>query len=79
MTCIRCASENQSELPADVTLCFDTFSQPFTDCPVCFTGRALACLDCGFSEVIIPEAALLLLKQTIPHSQRLETPAFTDR
>ena len=69
MACNRCTSENQIEFPGDITLCFDTLPQTFTNDPVGFTGRVLTCLECGFSELIVPEAALLLLKQTMPTLQ----------
>jgi hypothetical protein len=55
MACNRCTSENQREFPGDITLCFDTVPQTFTNDPVGFTGRLLVCRDCGFSEVTIPK------------------------
>jgi hypothetical protein len=58
MACNRCTSENQSEFPGEITLCF-------TNDPVRFTGRLLACLDCGFSEIIVPEAAVRSLRSLV--------------
>jgi hypothetical protein len=58
MACNRCTSENQVEFPRDITLCFKND-------PVAFTGSLLACLDCGFSEIIVSEAAVRSLRSLV--------------
>jgi predicted nucleic-acid-binding Zn-ribbon protein len=62
MTCLRCTSENESEFSVNVTLSFDALPQTFTNDPGGFTGRVLTCLECGFSEFVVPEVAILSLR-----------------
>jgi hypothetical protein len=63
VTCKTCASENQRDFPAELTLCFDSLQSTLKNrAPVDISDRILVCLDCGFSELVVPQTALLLLK-----------------
>jgi hypothetical protein len=65
VTCKACASEYQRDFPAELTLCFDSLRSTLKNtAPVDLSDRVLVCLECGFSELVIPQAALLLLKQS---------------
>jgi hypothetical protein len=59
MACKSCASKNQKEFPAEFTVSFATLQSTLKTSPV-YLARSL-CLDCGFSEVVIPETELRLL------------------
>lgn len=63
MTCKACGSENERDFPVELTLCFDSLQKTLknTD-PVDICDRARVCLECGFAELVIPQAAVLLLK-----------------
>jgi hypothetical protein len=64
VSCKTCASENQRDFPAELTVCFDSLQTTLNNTdPVEISHRILVCLECGFSEFVIPQAALLLLKQ----------------
>ena len=64
MSCKTCASENQRDFPAELTVCFDSLQTTLNNTdPVEISHRIRVCLECGFSELMIPQAALLLLKQ----------------
>jgi hypothetical protein len=62
--CNACGSQNQSEFPVELTFCFDSLRKTLknTD-PVDVSDRARVCLDCGFAEIVIPQAAVRLLKR----------------
>jgi hypothetical protein len=63
VTCKRCASQNPRYFPAELTLCFDSLQTTLNNAdPVTVISRVLVCLDCGFSELVIPPAEVLLLK-----------------
>jgi hypothetical protein len=58
-------SENQRDSPAEFTVCFDNLQTTLNNTdPVEIISQSIrVCLECGFSELVIPQAALLLLKQ----------------
>jgi hypothetical protein len=63
VSCKACASENERDFPAELTVCFDNLQTTLNNTdPVNISDRIRVCLKCGFSELVIPQAALLLLK-----------------
>ena len=61
MACKSCASENQREFPAEFTISFATLQSALETSPVYLARSLCVCLDCGFTEVVIPETELRLL------------------
>jgi hypothetical protein len=61
MACKSCASKNQKEFPAEFTVSFATLQSTLKTSPVYLARSLCVCLDCGFSEVVIPETELRLL------------------
>jgi hypothetical protein len=63
VTCKSCASRKLGYFPAELTLCFDSLQATLNNAdPVTIIPRVLVCLDCGFSELVIPPAKVLVLK-----------------
>jgi hypothetical protein len=63
VTCRSCTSQNLGQFPGELTLCFDSLQTTLNNAdPVTIIPRVLVCLDCGFSELVIPPAEVLLLK-----------------
>jgi hypothetical protein len=63
VSCKACTSENERDFPAELTVCFDSLQTTLNNTdPVEVGHRIRVCLECGFSELVIPPAALLLLK-----------------
>jgi hypothetical protein len=62
MTCKNCASENQQHFPGELTLAF-----PSIESLKLSTGyvspEILVCLDCGYTELVIPELELKQLRK----------------
>jgi hypothetical protein len=62
MTCKDCSSENQQQFPGELTLVF-----PGTDSLKLSTGyvspEILVCLNCGYTELVIPELELKQLRK----------------
>ena len=78
MSCKTCASENQRDFPAELTVCFDSLQTTLNNTdPVEISQRIRFCLECGFSEGMIPQAALLLLKQ--PQAAEGEVGQYTPK
>jgi hypothetical protein len=64
VSCKACASEDERDFPAELTVCFDSLQTTLNNTdPVEISHRIRVCLKCGFSELVIPQAALLLLRQ----------------
>ena len=63
MPCKVCGSENQRDFPVELTFCFDSLQKTLknTD-PVDLSDRARVCMECGFAQLVIPQATVLLLK-----------------
>jgi hypothetical protein len=61
MACKSCASDNQSEFPAEFTISFATLQSALSTSPVYVARSLRVCLDCGFAEVVIPKTELRLL------------------
>jgi hypothetical protein len=63
VTCKACGSENQRDFPVELTFCFDSLQSTLKNTtPVDLNDRARVCLECGFAELVVPQAAVLLLK-----------------
>lgn len=62
MTCKDCSSENQQHFPGELTLAF-----PGIESLKLSTGyvspEILVCLDCGYTELVIPELELKQLRK----------------
>jgi hypothetical protein len=80
VSCKTCPSENQRDSPAELTVCFDNLQTTLNNThPVEIISQSIrVCLECGFSELVIPQAALLLLKQARRRRVRLVTIPLTD-
>lgn len=64
MPCKACGSEDQRDFPVELTFCFDSLPKTLAnEDPVDISDRARVCLECGFAELVIPQAAVLLLTQ----------------
>jgi len=61
MACKSCTSDNQREFPAEFTVSFPTLKSTLKMSPVYVARSLCVCLDCGFSELVIPETELGLL------------------
>ena len=61
MGCKSCASENRRELPVEISIAFPS-PQELKVSPVYLVQTLLVCLDCGFSELVIPKAELKHLR-----------------
>ena len=61
MACKSCMSENRREFPVEISIAFPSLQELKTS-PVYVVQTLLVCLDCGFSEVVIPKAELKHLK-----------------
>jgi len=54
MTCRVCISENQSRFGTEIAIHLPGLSTP----PVFLFPKVVVCLDCGFTEFVVPEAEL---------------------
>lgn len=60
MNCVSCTSSNQKEFPTEMLIHF--VGLPNLDRPqVLIFPKALICMDCGFSQFMVPETELRLL------------------
>jgi hypothetical protein len=69
MACKKCASENLQKLTAELTASsrhVDEVKHP----PIYVYEELLVCLDCGFSEIVIPGAELEQLRKRAPSPRR---------
>jgi hypothetical protein len=67
MACKVCASENLQELEGELSASFPDMRRSNVQ-PVYVCQRVVACLDCGFTELVIPAAELELLKNGLSAS-----------
>jgi hypothetical protein len=64
VTSKACGSENQRDFPVELTFRFDSLQSTLRNtAPVDLNDRVRVCLECGFAELVIPQTAVLLLKQ----------------
>jgi hypothetical protein len=61
VACPRCASKNRKLFPAETILKFPDLAQ-IKKAPVYLPHPMLVCLDCGFTEMMIPGPDLEQLK-----------------
>ena len=69
MACNYCRTEQQTELPAEVSIHFrglNNLSKP----PVWVYPTVSVCLHCGHAEFAIPENELRQLTQSVPPAPR---------
>jgi hypothetical protein len=64
MGCKSCGSENRSALPAEINIHFPGMGN-FTRPTVWVFPQLMVCLNCGFTELVIPETELQLLVEGI--------------
>ena len=65
MGCKSCSSENQRKLSSEMILHFSGLKgldQP----PIFATPEVVVCIDCGFTELVLPETALCQLAKDSP-------------
>lgn len=62
MTCKACASENLQELTGELSASFPDIKRSNIQ-PLYVCQRVVVCLDCGFTELVIPAAELELLRK----------------
>jgi hypothetical protein len=62
MGCKACKSENLQRLEGELTASLPTLSGLNVP-PIYVCQSVLACMDCGFTELVIPAAELLSLKK----------------
>jgi predicted nucleic-acid-binding Zn-ribbon protein len=55
--CVRCGSSNLKELQAEIS-----FAQGKAP-PVYTLQKSVVCLDCGFTECVVPKASLARIKE----------------
>ena len=60
MSCRRCASDNQGEFGAEMTVVHREL-RDVAKAPVLVYAQILVCSDCGFAEFSVPEEELRLL------------------
>ena len=69
MACKSCRSENQGEFVAEINVHFPGLKDLDKPSVLVFPKIAV-CLDCGFTEFLIPETKLLQLADSVPASRR---------
>jgi len=57
-----CACENQRHFPGELTLAFPGI-EGLKLSPVYASPKILVCLDCGYTELVIPEVGLMQLRK----------------
>ena len=78
MACKRCASENQSTLNGEIAIHFPGLEG--LDKPIVWAFPKLAvCLECGFTEFIVPERELSVLVHGTPVEGAIVLAAGTHR
>ncbi len=62
MACKDCTSENQREVPGELALAFPGVQRVHL-APVHISNKVVVCLDCGYTELVIPAGKLQQLRQ----------------
>jgi hypothetical protein len=69
MSCLSCASENQTEFRVEMII-HPTGLKNLDNPGVWLYPKFFVCLDCGFAGITIPETELLLLAAPTPPTKR---------
>jgi hypothetical protein len=70
VACRDCASERQQIFSAELTLAFPGIER-VNFAPIYICGDSLVCLDCGYTELVIPTTKLEQLKKGMEPSRSL--------
>jgi hypothetical protein len=70
MSCPTCASARQAEYSFEMMVHRDGLKN-IDNSSVLVIQKALICLDCGFSQFIVPKSELALLASDPPNGERL--------
>jgi predicted nucleic-acid-binding Zn-ribbon protein len=62
MACKKCASENQQNFPGEMAVAFHGIKRVNLS-PIHIRREILICLDCGYTELVIPELELKQLRE----------------
>jgi len=62
MACKSCGSEKQQYFSGELSVAFPAIEK-LNQAPVYFVQRILVCLNCGYTELIIPMADLAQLRK----------------
>jgi hypothetical protein len=62
MACKKCASEKQQHFSGELSVAFLAIEK-LKQSPVYVTQKILVCLDCGYTELIVPTAELDQLRK----------------
>ena len=62
MACMKCASEKQQYFSGELSVAFLAIEK-LKQSPVYVVQKILVCLDCGYTELIIPTAELDQLRK----------------
>lgn len=62
MACRACSSENQQSFSGELTIAFPGVEK-LNQSPVYVCQKTLVCLDCGYSEVVVPAPQLDKLRK----------------
>jgi predicted nucleic-acid-binding Zn-ribbon protein len=68
MACKKCASMAQQEFPGEMSVNFPGIQRSNVS-PVYINPTILVCLDCGFTELVIPGPELAQLKDGLSASR----------
>jgi hypothetical protein len=64
MPCTKCASTHQQEFQGELTVAFPG-KEGLDVPPVYICQKTLVCLDCGYTEIVVPAAELEQLRKGI--------------
>jgi hypothetical protein len=62
MPCSKCASTHQQEFQGELTLAFSG-KERLTLSPIYVCLKTLVCLDCGYTELVVPSSELEQLRK----------------
>ena len=62
MACKSCGSDSQQELAGELTASFPEIKKANVP-PIYVCQRVVTCLECGFTELVLPKSELELLKK----------------
>lgn len=62
MACKACGSDSQQELAGELTASFPEINKANVP-PIYVCQQVVTCLDCGFTELVLPKSELELLRK----------------